>query len=55
VTVLDLSPVVTRYYADAARPLLRFERDAHPNAAAHALIAAELEESLGRAGLLAAP
>lgn len=52
VTVLDLAPVVARYYADPARPLLRFERDAHPNSAAHALIADELEGALRRGGLL---
>jgi len=52
VSVLDLAPVVARYYADAARPLLRFERDAHPNQAAHALIAQELEATLQREGLL---
>jgi hypothetical protein len=52
VTVLDLAPVVARYYADPARPLLRFERDAHPNEAAHVLIADELEATLRREGLL---
>jgi hypothetical protein len=52
VTVLDLTPVITRYYADPARPLLRFERDAHPNALAHALIAGELEATLRRRGLV---
>jgi lysophospholipase L1-like esterase len=55
VTVVDLAPVVTRYYADPARPLLRFERDAHPNAAAHALIAEALEGALRRAGLVPPP
>jgi hypothetical protein len=52
VTILDLAPAVLRYYADPARPLLRFERDAHPNAAAHVLIADELEGTLRRQGLL---
>ena len=52
VSVLDLAPVVARYYADPARPLLRFERDAHPNAAAHLLIAEELERMLRVEGLL---
>jgi hypothetical protein len=37
--VLDLSPIVARHYADAAAPPLRFDRDRHPNPAAHALIA----------------
>lgn len=55
VTILDLAPVVARYYADPARPRLRFERDAHPNAAAHALIADELEGTLRREGLWARP
>jgi hypothetical protein len=55
VSVLDLAPVVARYYGDPSRPLLRFERDAHPNRAAHALIAEELEKTLDRSGLLAAP
>lgn len=53
VTVLDLTPAVTRYYADPRRPLLRFEHDAHPSPAAHALIAGELERSLDGLGLLA--
>jgi hypothetical protein len=52
VTILDLAPVVARYYADPSRPSLRFERDAHPNPAAHALIADELEAALRRDGLL---
>ena len=55
VTILDLAPVVARYYEDPARPLLRFELDAHPNAAAHALIAAELEGVLRRRGLVSPP
>jgi hypothetical protein len=55
VTILDLAPVVARYYADPARPLLRFERDAHPNPAAHALIADELVGTLRREGLLEPP
>jgi hypothetical protein len=52
VTILDLAPVVARYYADPSRPLLRFERDPHPNPAAHALIAGELEDTLRRQALL---
>jgi len=52
VTVLDLAPVVARHYADPARPLLRFEHDAHPNSTAHALIADELEAALQEEGLL---
>ena len=48
VTILDLAPVVARYYADPAQPLLRFERDAHPNPAGHALIADALEGALRR-------
>jgi hypothetical protein len=46
VSVLDLSPAVRRHYADPAAPLLRFERDAHPNPAAHALIADHLEPAV---------
>ena len=52
VTVLDLTPVVARHHADPARPPLRFERDAHPNPAAHALIAGEVEAALLRSGAL---
>lgn len=55
VTVLDLAPVVARYYEDPARPLLRFALDAHPNAAGHALIADELEGVLRRRGLVPPP
>lgn len=55
VTILDLAPVVARYYSDPARPLLRFELDAHPNAAAHALIADGLEATLRRRGLVSPP
>jgi hypothetical protein len=43
VSVVDLSPAVERHHADPAAPPLRFERDAHPNPAAHALIAGQLE------------
>lgn len=38
-TVLDLSPLVSRHYADPAAPLLRFELDSHPSAAGHAFFA----------------
>ncbi len=55
VSVLDLAPAVERYYADPDRPLLRFERDAHPNGLAHALIADELAATLRRRGLVAPP
>ena len=37
-SVLDLAPIVERHYADPSAPLLRFDRDRHPNPAAHALI-----------------
>lgn len=44
---LDLAPVVRAYYAEGtSRPLLRFERDGHPNIHGHALIARELGPAL---------
>jgi hypothetical protein len=46
VAVVDLAPVVAGHYADPAAPRLRFERDAHPNPAGHALIADHLEPVL---------
>jgi lysophospholipase L1-like esterase len=55
VIVLDLAPVVARYYEDPARPLLRFGLDAHPNPAGHALIADALEGLLRRRGLVPPP
>ena len=39
VFLLDLAPVVQRHYAAPAAPLLRFDRDRHPNPAGHALFA----------------
>jgi hypothetical protein len=39
VAFLDLGPAVDRHYADPSAALLRFDRDRHPNAAAHALMA----------------
>ena len=51
VTLVDLAPVVARHYADPANPLLRFDRDRHPNAAGHRLVADALEPVLrGRLG-----
>lgn len=41
-TFLDMSPVVKRYYEDPTRPLLRFDRDIHPNEHGHALMATEI-------------
>jgi hypothetical protein len=49
---LDLAAVVARHYADPAAPLLRFERDRHPNPAAHALIADALDRFVRDRGLL---
>jgi hypothetical protein len=49
---LDLTPAVRRYYADPDRPLLRFERDSHPSALAHDLIASEVEKVIRERGLL---
>ncbi|HUG54311.1 MAG TPA: hypothetical protein VMR21_11950 [Vicinamibacteria bacterium] len=37
--LLDLAPLVARHHAAPSAPPLRFERDRHPNAAAHDLIA----------------
>ena len=51
---LDLSGAVAAHYRDPAAPLLRFERDAHPNAAAHRLFADEIETFALREGLLPA-
>jgi hypothetical protein len=51
-SVLDLAPAVERYYADPSRPLLRFERDRHPNPAAHALIADAIDGFVRDRGLL---
>jgi hypothetical protein len=50
--VLDLAPVVERYYARPSAPLLRFDRDRHPNAAAHALIADAVDAFVRDRGLL---
>jgi hypothetical protein len=51
-SVVDLAPVVERHYADPAAPLLRFERDRHPNPAAHALIADAIDGFVRDRGLL---
>src|SRR5262249_47651164 len=50
--LLDLAPVIAHHYADPAAPLLRFERDRHPNPAAHALIADALDRFVRDRGLL---
>jgi hypothetical protein len=50
---LDLTPAVRRYYEDPARPLLRFDRDRHPNGRAHELIASEIERFIRERGFLA--
>jgi hypothetical protein len=52
-SVLDLAPIVERHYADPSAPLLRFDRDRHPNPAAHALIADALFGFVQDRGLLA--
>jgi hypothetical protein len=54
VAVLDLAPLVQRHYADPSAPLLRFDRDRHPNPAAHALIADVLDAFVRDRGLLPA-
>jgi hypothetical protein len=51
-SVLDLVPAVQRHYADPAAPLLRFERDRHPNPAAHALMADAIDGFVRDRGLL---
>lgn len=50
--LLDLAPMVERYYANPAAPLLRFERDRHPNPAAHALFASAIDGFVREHGLL---
>ncbi len=50
--LLDLAPMVARYYADAAAPPLRFDRDRHPNSAAHALIAEAIDRLVRDRGWL---
>jgi len=52
--LLDLAPVVARHYADPAAPLLRPERDGHPNALAHALFAQAIDAFLREKGLVPA-
>jgi len=51
---LDLWPVVARHYGDPAAPSLRFERDGHPDAAAHALFADAIDGFLRQKGLVPA-
>jgi lysophospholipase L1-like esterase len=43
-TFVDLAPRFREWYADPTRPGLDIPVDGHPNAAAHALIAEELEK-----------
>jgi hypothetical protein len=52
VALLDLGPVVDRHYADPSAPLLRFDRDRHPNATAHALMAGAIDGFARERGLL---
>jgi hypothetical protein len=52
VTVVDLTAALARHYSDPASPSLRFARDRHPNAAAHALIAGALEPALRERGVV---
>jgi hypothetical protein len=52
---LDLAPVVAGHYADPSAPSLRFDRDRHPNAAAHALMADAIDAFVRDRGLLPAP
>ena len=46
VMLADLTPRVLQYYANERHPPLILAHDGHPNAAAHALIADELERTL---------
>jgi hypothetical protein len=52
VALLDLGPAVDRHYADPSAPLLRFDRDRHPNGAAHALMADAIDGFVRERGLL---
>lgn len=52
---LDLAPVVARHYANPSAPSLRFDRDRHPNPAAHALLADAIDAFVRDRGLLPAP
>lgn len=54
VALLDLAPAVERYYADPAAPLLRFDRDRHPDPAGHALFATAIDAFVREHGLLPA-
>lgn len=49
---IDMAPVVTQYYEIPANPLLRFERDGHPNALAHELIADLIHKAIKERGIL---
>ena len=51
-SALDLAPIVERHYADPSAPLLRFDRDRHPNPAAHALMADAIDRFVRDRGLL---
>ena len=52
VAFLDLGPAVDRHYANPSAPLLRFDRDRHPNAAAHAVMAEAIDAFVQDRGLL---
>jgi len=51
VALLDLGPAVDRHYADPSAPLLRFDRDRHPSAAAHRLMADAIDGFVRERGL----
>ena len=55
VLFLDLAPAVARHYAGPAAPPLRFDRDRHPNPAAHVLFAREIDAFARREGLAPIP
>jgi hypothetical protein len=48
VALLDLAGAVRRHHATPGAEPLRFPRDRHPNAAAHALVAGEIEPYVAR-------
>jgi hypothetical protein len=52
VILVDLTPAVLRHYADPRHPSLVLANDGHPSAAAHSLIADELERIIRARGLL---
>lgn len=48
---VDVSDAVRTHYEDPDNPLLRFEKDGHPNELAHEMIAEEISEVLKAANV----